>query len=238
MHARATTSSHPSSRTIFSSAPVPPLFTPSLYPSPLFLFFFLSAPRILLSLSVPLCLRLCSLFLLLFTSLFALSPFSSSKPGLIHWKLFICLIATRRPGSSRLRFARQPRTFISPPFDPPARFDSDSHPRQRRVTPFISAGEKRRRFVNSRLSDSPCGDRGTPGFLVEIEIGGAKLTGKITPRNRREPASRRPSVRFPWTSSRTHEYRSICTRCADTYAARRHFQASVPGSPWPRVGVW
>lgn len=41
--------------------------------------------------------------LFLFTSLFALSPFSSSESGLIHWKLFICLIATRRPGSSTLR---------------------------------------------------------------------------------------------------------------------------------------
>ena len=103
--------SHPSSsRTILSSL-VPPLFTP-FHPSPLrpsnrVASLFRSSPFSVppfLSFSPSLLRSVPRRSLLsLFTSLFALSPFSSSESGLIHWKLFICLIATRRPGSSTLR---------------------------------------------------------------------------------------------------------------------------------------
>lgn len=130
VHTRAPTSSHPSSRTILSSTLVPPLFPPTLVRSA---FFHLSVspfpPPTANSSTFPPCLFLCprspSLLLFpfllpLFTSLFALSPFSSSESGLIHWKLFICLIATRRPGSSTLRGGN-----LRHPSTP---FDADSYP--------------------------------------------------------------------------------------------------------------
>lgn len=107
MHVRST-SSHPSSRTILSSL-VPPLFTLSPPPVPLPFQRLSVSPFVprpapaAPSLSSPRFTSSSRFLLFLFTSLFALSPFSSSESGLIQWKLFICLIATRRPGSSTLR---------------------------------------------------------------------------------------------------------------------------------------
>lgn len=101
-----------SSATFHSNPPVPLPFqrhsVSPFVPRPALAAPSLSSPRFTSS----------SRFLLfLFTSLFALSPFSSSESGLIQWKLFICLIATRRPGSSTLR--RGNLRPLQPPPCPP-----------------------------------------------------------------------------------------------------------------------